>query len=125
MSNTNTFETEQYEETDANLESLINFKFSVEREYEALTEVLKKLEGMNWKNMVTSDLEMYSKLSLYRTSMEPLGSQFLEKQKTLIGDINEILMKKCRHNWINDVIDEPFSSRNICYCSKCYMYTKK
>lgn len=108
-----------------NIEKLIQLKFSIEREYNSLTDLFTNMESINWINM-SSDLEIYAKLAFYRNTIETTGRQFLEGQKKLINDIDEILMKKCEHDWIEDVIDEPLErSRDICYCSKCYIYTKK
>ena len=115
----------QETESNTNIEKLIQLKFSVEREYNSLNNLFTNIENINWVNMST-DLDIYAKLSLYRLSIETTGRQFLEIQQKLINDIDEILMKKCEHNWIEDIIDEPLErSRDICYCSKCYIYTKK
>ena len=109
----------------SNIERLIQLKFSIEREYNSLKDLFTSMENINWVEM-SNDLDIYSNLALYRNTIETTGRQFLEGQRKLINDIDEILMKKCEHNWIEDVIDEPLDrSRDICYCSKCYIYTKK
>ena len=108
-----------------NVEKLIQLKFVVEREYNSLTDIFTNMENINWIHM-SNDLDIYATLALYKNNMEITGRLFLELQKKLINDIDETLMKKCEHNWIEDVIDEPLDrSRDICYCSKCYIYTKK
>ena len=74
-------------------------------------------------NLVSNskDINIYKVFATYSINIEFFGSTFLEKQKALLNDIDEILIKECDHNWIDDVIDEPLDrSRNICYCSKCY-----
>ena len=108
-----------------NIEKLIQLKFIVEREYNSLEDLFTSIAGTDLVHM-TKDLDIYAKLLLYRNNMEIIGRQFLDLQKNLLNDIDELLMRKCEHNWIEDVIDEPLDrSRDICYCSKCYIYTKK
>ena len=69
----------------------------------------------------SADLDIYGLVTMYTNNIEMYGNIFLEKQTELLGHIDTLLLKKCTHNWINDVIDGPFSSRDICYCSKCYI----
>ena len=108
------------------VEKLVNFKFCIEREYNSLNDLLKNLESTNWIDMVNHDIEIYAKFAQYRNNVPKIGNLFLEMQRKLIEEIDELLMKKCNHNWIEDSIDEPLDrSRDICYCSKCFIYTKK
>ena len=116
---------EKEKENSPNIVKLIQLKFSIECEYNSLNNLFTNVESINWVNM-SSDIEIYAKLSLYKNTIETTGHKFLEEQRKLLDDINEILMKKCEHNWIEDVIDKSLErSRDICYCSKCYIYTKK
>ena len=39
----------------------------------------------------------------------------------LLDQIDNILMEICEHEWINDTLDGPFNSRDICWCKKCYI----
>ena len=38
---------------------------------------------------------------------------------------NAFSQHKREHDWVEDVVDGPFSSRDICYCKNCFIYTKK
>ena len=116
----------QKNENPPSVEKLVNFKFCIEREYNSLNDLLKNLESKNWIDIVNHDIEIYAKVAQYKNTIKTTGYQFLEGQRKLLDDIDETLIKKCEHNWIEDTIDEPLErSKNICYCSKCYIYTKK
>lgn len=102
-----------------NIEELINLKFNVEKQINNIHTSFEKSKN----NLVSNskDINIYKVFATYSINIEFFGSTFLEKQKVLLNDIDEILIKECDHNWIHDVIDEPLDrSRNICYCSKCY-----
>jgi len=113
--------TEQYDTSNANnLEELINLKFAVERQFSILFETFEKAKEYRLVN-TSADLDIYALFAVYDNNIETIGQLFLEKQTELLRSIDEILMRKCDHNWIHDVIDEPLDrSRNICYCGKCY-----
>ena len=101
------------------LEQLIQLKFSLEKEVNILQENHEKLEvrkqlGNNNKMIITQ----------YDTNIKMFGKNYLREQKQLLYEVNKILEEQCDHNWIEDVIDEPLSSRYICYCSNCYLYKK-
>jgi hypothetical protein len=111
---------EQPDECSAdNLEALVDLKFAVERQFSIMLETFKKTKDHRLVNR-TADLDIYAAFALFNNNIEMYGQIFLEKQTELIGSIDAVLMKKCDHNWIHDVIDEPLTSRNICYCGKCY-----
>uniref|UniRef100_A0A6C0AYC0 Uncharacterized protein n=1 Tax=viral metagenome TaxID=1070528 RepID=A0A6C0AYC0_9ZZZZ len=111
-------------DTCASLNDLIQLKFNVEHEYSTLYNTFDQVKKMKLLS-INKDVELYTILRVYSQNIEHMGNEFLEKQKNLLEQINEILMKKCNHNWIEDTIDEPFRSRDICYCSNCYIYKKK
>ena len=118
------YETEDAEQHDPssahNLEELINLKFAVERQFSILFETFKKAKEHRLVN-TSADLDIYAIFAVNNNNIETNGELFLEKQTELIKSIDAILLKKCDHNWIHDVIDEPLErSRNICYCGKCY-----
>tara|TARA_Y100000389_G_scaffold197294_1_gene231639 strand:+ start:555 stop:821 length:267 start_codon:yes stop_codon:yes gene_type:complete len=49
-----------------------------------------------------------------------INKEINEKLK-ILENIENKLEILCDHNWIEDVIDEPFKSWNICYCSNCFI----
>ena len=106
--------------SEQNVETLINLKFNVERQFSALHETFEKAKEIRLVN-TNADLDIYGLVTMYTNNIEIYGNTFLEKQTELLKHIDTLLLKKCPHNWIDDVIDGPFSSRDICYCSKCYV----
>ena len=105
------------------VEALINLKFNIEREINTLDESFKK---MNKKTLEynTNDLDTYNILNKYQKNIDNNGKVFMEKQLLLLKEIDNLLLNKCQHNWIDDVIDGVFSSRDYCYCSKCFVQKK-
>ncbi len=102
-----------------NLDALIDLKFSVERQISIMTETFKKANEFRFLNL-TSDQDIKTVFELHNNNIEISGQNFLDKQTNLIKKIDKILLNKCDHDWIHDAIDEPLSSRNICWCKKCY-----
>ena len=49
-----------------------------------------------------------------------INKEINEKLK-ILENIENKLEILCDHNWIEDVIDEPFKSWDICYCSNCFI----
>ena len=104
------------------LEQLIQLKFSLEKEINILEENHEKLEFR--KQMCNNNDTDKMIISQYDTNIKMFGKEYLREQKQLLVEVNKILEEKCQHNWIEDAIDEPLSTRYICYCSKCYLYKK-
>jgi hypothetical protein len=100
------------------LEQLIQLKFSLEKEVNILQENHEKLE---FRKQVGNNKMI---ITQYDTNIKMFGKNYLREQKQLLYEVNKILEEQCDHNWIEDVIDEPLSSRYICYCSNCYLYKK-
>lgn len=108
-------------EKQMNLDSIIQFKFDIEKEIEALSSNFTKLE--NNRQIITNENRIF--LKQYNTNINILGKEYLKQQNKLLEEIDKFLDENCEHVWINDAIDEPLYSRNICYCSKCYLYKFK
>ena len=106
------------------LNDLVQLKFNIEREYNTLYNTFDQVKKMKLL-AGCKDIEVYRILTVYSQNIELMGNEFLEKQKELLDQIDEKLMKNCNHSWIEDTIDEPFRSRDICYCSNCFIYKKK
>jgi hypothetical protein len=107
--------------SEKNVATLINLKFAIERQISTLHETFKESKQIKLVN-THGDLDIYGLVALYDSNIEIYGNIFLEKQIELLKSVDEHLLRKCQHNWINDVVDTTFSSRNICYCAKCYIY---
>lgn len=106
-----------------NIENILYLKFSIEKEIESITSNINRLNSINYQSQPLDNFEtkIYTQLN---TNIRMFGKEYLREQKTLLAEINKILEKNCQHDWINDVVDEPLSSREICYCSKCFLYRK-
>ena len=107
--------------SEKNVATLINLKFAIERQISILHETFEQSKQIKLVN-THGDLDIYGLVALYDNNIEMCGNIFLEKQIELLKSVDEYLLRKCQHNWINDVVDTTFSSRNICYCAKCYIY---
>ena len=108
---------------EVDIEALINLKFNIEREINTLDETFKKMNEKT-REYNTSDIDTYNILSKYQKNIDNNGKVFMEKQLLLLKEIDNLLLNKCQHNWIDDVIDGVFSSRDYCYCSKCFVQKK-
>ena len=107
-----------------NVDALINLKFSVERQVSILSETFNEVNtnnGLSPLNNIGKDLSVYALFTLNKNNIEMYGKKFLEEQTSLLKSIDALLLEKCNHNWINDTIDGPFSSKDICYCGHCYI----
>ena len=103
-----------------NMQTLVNLKFIVEKEINSLSESFKNNKSRHLRN-VSDDLDIHAVFCLYQKNIEISGEIYLEKQTELIRQIDDILLRKCEHSWVDDVIDGVFNSRDICYCSKCFI----
>lgn len=102
------------------LEQLIQLKFSLEKEINILQENYEKLE---FRKQLSNNTDKMI-ITQYDTNIKMFGKDYLREQKQLLNEVNKILETQCDHDWIDDAIDEPLSTRYICYCSKCYLYKK-
>ena len=105
---------------ECNIESLIKLKFLVEKQFNTLYDAVKEAKKIKLYN-ISDDLDIYAIYTMYNNNIEMSGDEFLRKQTELLKSIDALLMKKCLHNWVDDVIDTAFSSYNICYCSNCFV----
>jgi len=98
-------------------DKLTDLKFQVEKEYHFIKNAYSKLNDKSINNDEIQEI-----LELYKINLEIEGKKFLQHKKTLLTNINSVLLKNCNHNWIDDVIETPFSETNICYCNICFIY---
>tara|TARA_Y100000389_G_C17458092_1_gene519577 strand:- start:2461 stop:2838 length:378 start_codon:yes stop_codon:yes gene_type:complete len=105
------------------VETLIELKFNVEREISIMRETFEKLKEKR-KYYNGNELDVYTVFRDYRNNVDNIGEVFYEKQTVLLSKIDNLLLNKCQHKWIDDVIDGPFSSQNYCYCCKCFLRKK-
>jgi hypothetical protein len=115
----NMHKTDQEENT-TDIELLIDLKFDIEKEINTLFVTFENQKNRKLQN-ITNNSEISIILQMYNDNITKAGTVFLIHQNALLEKINALLLKKCKHSWIDDVIDGPFSSRNYCYCSKCFL----
>ena len=96
---------------------LTNLKFKVEKDYHFINNAYSKLNDNSINNYEIDEI-----LEVYKINLKNEGKKILQHKKTLLTNINCILMKRCNHNWIDDSIETPFSETNICYCNICFIY---
>lgn len=102
------------------LEQLIQLKFSLEKEINVLQE---NHDNLKFRKEITNNDKII--FTQYNINIVLFGKDYLVKQKELLNQVDKILFENCDHNWINDAIDEPLSTKYICYCGKCYIYKTK
>ena len=99
---------------------LITLKFNIEKEINTLKDnenFLKELKLMPPKynqNFCTITRQ-------YTQNIKSYGNLHIEMQMELLNEINKQLKILCKHEWIDDVIDESNGSRNYCYCQLCFL----
>ena len=99
------------------IEQLSELKFKIEKDYHFINNAYSKLKQKSINNNEIDEI-----FELYNLDLITQGKKFLQHKKTLLTNINIILMKNCNHNWIDDVLETLFSEKNICYCNKCFIY---
>ena len=109
---------DEYDEN--NLDALITLKFTIEREINTLYETFHKVKTLN-REIRIKNLDIHTIFTIYQNNIDTQGDLFMQKQTELLNSIDALLLKNCKHNWIDDIIDGPFSSRDYCYCSKCFI----
>ena len=108
-------------EREQELYDLVSLKFCIEHEYTTINDARAKINDFTLKNKNCSS-DINEILSKYRSNIETTGKEFIKNQKQLHAEIEKVLLNECNHTWIYDVVDEPFTSRDICYCDKCFIY---
>lgn len=112
-------------DNDNEIMDLVSFKFHIQQECEMITKKIaetKELKLQSLDNITNTDITSiyvkYYNESLYN------NHHYMEKLNVTMLQIDALLMKKCEHEWTNDVYDEPLSSKFITYCSNCCIYKK-
>ncbi len=98
-------------------DELTDLKFKIEKDYHFINKAYSKL---NDKSINNDEIEEI--FELYKFDLVTEGKKILHHKKTLLTNINSVLLRNCNHNWIDDVIETAFSEKNICYCSNCFIY---
>ncbi len=83
---------------------------------------------INLDNLINKKIELEKEIIYLKNKINKLQREKLNHDKNLelnkkikiLENIENKIQTLCNHNWIEDIIDEPFKSWNICYCSICF-----
>ena len=109
---------------DTGLSNLVDIKFSLEREISLHSELKIKMGKTHMSQDYIGRSEYISLLNQYRTNMCSFGDNYMDKQKELLIEVTKTLMHLCKHDWIEDTIEDGFTERDICYCKNCFCRNK-
>lgn len=101
------------------VESLIDLKFTLEKEISLYNETYNKINNNCIYSGGSIEYNLYNK---YRTNMNMAGSEYINKQKELLKKVTDMLLQSCDHDWVDDVIEDGYSERKVCYCKHCFIY---
>lgn len=65
---------------------------------------------IDWKFLLEKEINKHEK-----------SSSDKEIDMATLKNVTKVLLDRCQHEWIEDVIDGIFSDRNYCYCQKCFI----
>ena len=89
-------------------DELTVLKFQIEKDYHFINNAYSKLKD---KSINTDQIEEI--LELYKIDLVTQGTKILQHKKTLLTNINSVLLRNCNHNWIDDVIETTFRTNPI------------
>ena len=106
------------------IDDLIDLKFIVEKQCNSKVNIYYNFEDNSFTNITFQNIDISNIFQSYKNNLllQNNYKEFIENNIIINNNIIETLTKLCEHNWIDDVIETPFSERNICYCNKCFIY---
>ena len=73
-------------------------------------------------NVTKNEIDFYNLIQKYINETDKINKNKLDYNKNMLKKIDNLIIKKCQHVWIDDLIDiDPDRSKSIRYCSKCYL----
>ena len=107
------------------INELVKLKFIINKKVETSQEMIELLEEINL-DLLSNNLNILSLINNFKKECISNNSLLSKQQNSLYIKIDEILYKKCKHEWISDIIEESLEKeREICYCKHCFYYKKK
>lgn len=107
------------------IDELIKLKFCINKKITSCDELIKSIQDINL-SLFSKDLDILSIIDKYKQESISTGRILSEQQNFIYRKIDEILLEKCEHEWINDYIEDSLErEREICYCKHCFYYKKK
>ena len=108
---------------DNTLDTLIQLKFNVEKEISILDSTIKDVASLdNSLDVVdrhSTDVSNLVNQYLMETSI--FRKQHQNKSLSILLQINTLLNVICKHDWVEDTVEDRSGERDICYCRKCFM----
>jgi len=108
---------------DNTLDTLIQLKFNVEKEISILDSTIKDVASLdNSLDVVdrhSTDVSNLVNQYLMETSI--FRKQYQNKSWAILLQINTLLNVICKHDWVEDTVEDRSGERDICYCRKCFM----
>ena len=103
------------------LKEIIERENSILNDYENHVLNLKTNE-INDINRNKVEIDFYNLIQRYINETNKINKNKLDYNKNILKKIDNLIIKKCKHLWIDDLIDiDPDRSKSIRYCSKCYL----
>jgi hypothetical protein len=99
------------------MNNIFTLKETIEREIS----ILNDYENIVL-NVTKNEIDFYNLIKKYINETDKINKNKLDYNKNMLKKIDNLIIKKCQHVWINDLIDiDPDRSKSIKYCSKCYL----
>jgi hypothetical protein len=99
------------------MNNIFTLKETIEREIS----ILNDYENIVL-NVTKNEIDFYNLIQKYINETDKINKNKLDYNKNMLKKIDNLIIKKCQHVWINDLIDiDPDRSKSIKYCSKCYL----
>jgi len=108
---------------DNTLDTLIQLKFNVEKEISILDSTIKDVaildNSLDVVDRHSTDVSNLVNQYLMETSI--FRKQYQNKSWAILLQINTLLNVICKHDWVEDTVEDRSGERDICYCRKCFM----
>jgi hypothetical protein len=106
------------------MNNIFTLKEIIERENSILNDYENHVLNLTTNNINRNKVEIdfYNLIQKYINETDKINKNKLDYNKNMLKKIDNLIIKKCQHVWINDLIDiDPDRSKSIKYCSKCYL----
>ena len=106
------------------MNNIFTLKEIIERENSILNDYENHVLNLTTNNINRNKVEIdfCNLIQRYINETNKINKNKLDYNKNMLKKIDNFIIKKCQHVWVNDLIDiDPDRSKNIKYCSKCYL----
>jgi len=108
---------------DNTLDTLIQLKFIVEKEINILDSTIREVAGLDnsLEAVDRHSVDVSNLLNQYLIEGSIFRKQYQNKSLAILLRINTLLNIICKHDWIEDTVEDRSGERNICYCKICFI----